>query len=59
MERWFYSNWLEKVDPETKYLLRDDKAAGGEGGSARAATAVKVLNPRRKGGDTEGGVPLL
>eukprot|EP00238_Polyblepharides_amylifera_P003465 CAMPEP_0196575014 /NCGR_PEP_ID=MMETSP1081-20130531/4595_1 /TAXON_ID=36882 /ORGANISM="Pyramimonas amylifera, Strain CCMP720" /LENGTH=163 /DNA_ID=CAMNT_0041893193 /DNA_START=268 /DNA_END=759 /DNA_ORIENTATION=- len=25
IERWFYSTWLEKIDPETKYLLRDDK----------------------------------
>mmetsp|Transcript_43700 Transcript_43700/g.83407 ORF Transcript_43700/g.83407 Transcript_43700/m.83407 type:complete len:223 (+) Transcript_43700:104-772(+) len=24
LERWFYSNWLEKIDPETKFLLRDE-----------------------------------
>lgn len=25
IERWFYTNWLEKVDPETKFLLRPDE----------------------------------
>merc|ERR1712023_349848 len=30
LERWFYANWLEKMDPETKYLLREgDEAADG------------------------------
>lgn len=24
LERWFYSEWLRKVDPETKFLLRDE-----------------------------------
>jgi len=47
LERWFYANWLEKVDPETKYLLREDGSSeqrGGDGSmtSTRAATAVKL-----------------
>ncbi|KAK3268757.1 hypothetical protein CYMTET_22759 [Cymbomonas tetramitiformis] len=25
LEKWFYSQWLEKVDPETRYLLREDE----------------------------------
>merc|ERR1711976_503997 len=30
LEKWFYANWLEKMDPETKYLLREgDEAADG------------------------------
>ena len=24
LERWFFTEWLMKIDPETKYLLRDD-----------------------------------
>lgn len=24
LERWFYSEWLRKVDPETKFLLREE-----------------------------------
>mmetsp|Transcript_24246 Transcript_24246/g.52902 ORF Transcript_24246/g.52902 Transcript_24246/m.52902 type:complete len:226 (-) Transcript_24246:97-774(-) len=24
LERWFYSTWLEKIDPETKFLLREE-----------------------------------
>ena len=23
-EKWFYAQWLSKIDPETRYLLRDD-----------------------------------
>jgi len=26
-EKWFYSQWLAKIDPETRYLLRDDAPA--------------------------------
>jgi len=25
LERWFYSTWLEKIDPETKFLLREEE----------------------------------
>jgi len=32
-ERWFYSTWMEKIDPETKFLLREEKTP---------ATAYKV-----------------
>jgi len=24
LEKWFYAEWLSKIDPETRYLLRED-----------------------------------
>mmetsp|Transcript_38731 Transcript_38731/g.96138 ORF Transcript_38731/g.96138 Transcript_38731/m.96138 type:complete len:280 (-) Transcript_38731:118-957(-) len=56
LERFFYQKWLAKVDPETRYLLRDDpdSAAGGGGEEAAAATAAAARKTSLA--DTEGGV---
>ena len=45
MERFFYQKWLAKVDPETRFLLRDD---GNEDGDGRVVEAKTRLS------DTEG-----
>ena len=42
LEKWFYAQWLTKIDPETRYLLRDDAPAAARRGEtledvARAA----------------------
>lgn len=51
LERFFYQKWLAKVDPETKYLLRDDGEGGGEDAETLGAGAGK---PRTSLRDTEG-----
>lgn len=33
VEKWFYANWLTKIDPETKYLLRNDTEDPGRSAS--------------------------
>ena len=45
MERFFYQKWLAKVDPETRFLLRED---GNEDGDGRVVEAKTRLS------DTEG-----
>jgi len=45
MERFFYQKWLAKVDPETRFLLRED---GDEDGDGRVVQAKTRLS------DTEG-----
>lgn len=45
MERFFYQKWLAKVDPETRFLLRED---GNEDGDGRVVQAKTRLS------DTEG-----
>ena len=40
-ERWFYSTWLSKIDPETRYLLRDEDLDGMPlDGAAEARTTL-------------------
>jgi|TARA_B100001540_G_C15541409_1_gene521553 hypothetical protein len=48
LERFFYQKWLAKVDPETRYLLRDDPEEEG----ATAAESARVTKVTL--GDTEG-----
>ena len=45
LERFFYAKWLAKVDPETRYLLRDEPDGEGEAGEVAAKTMLS---------DTEG-----
>ena len=45
VERFFYQKWLAKVDPETRFLLRED---GNEDGDGRVVQAKTRLS------DTEG-----
>ena len=45
LERFFYAKWLAKVDPETRYLLRDEPDDEGEAGEVAAKTMLS---------DTEG-----
>jgi hypothetical protein len=52
LERFFYQKWLAKVDPETRYLLRDDDEA--EDGSSAAAGNPPRTKPRVALSDTEG-----
>lgn len=44
LERWFFTEWLVKIDPETKYLLREDEGERETDNN----NAIKL-------GDTEGG----
>ena len=46
LERWFFTEWLVKIDPETKYLLREDE--GERETDNNNNNAIKL-------GDTEGG----
>lgn len=56
VERFFYQKWLAKVDPETRFLLREDGSTeGGEGELAERGTNVNVKTVTRLQ-DTEGGV---
>jgi len=48
LERWFYSNWLEKMDPETKYLLRDEES------SREDAAGSQSARPSMRLGETGG-----
>ena len=42
VERFFYQKWLAKVDPETRFLLREDGSTeGGEGDQMERGTNVK------------------
>ena len=52
LERFFYQKWLAKVDPETRYLLRDDDEA--EDGSSADAGNPPRTKPRVALSDTEG-----
>ena len=54
VERFFYQKWLAKVDPETRFLLREDGTEG-EGELAERGTNVNVKTVTRLQ-DTEGGV---
>ena len=51
LERFFYQKWLAKVDPETRYLLRDEPDLFEEPG---AATATRNTKPSVSLADTEG-----
>ena len=42
LEKWFYANWLTKVDPETKYLLREEGSKGSEASSSESPYAATV-----------------
>lgn len=57
LERFFYQKWLAKVDPETRYLLRDEPDLFEEGGAtSTAATAATATATKRTVSlaDTEG-----
>ena len=56
VERFFYQKWLAKVDPETRFLLREDAGTEGEGEQqTERGTNVNVKTVTRLQ-DTEGGV---
>ena len=56
VERFFYQKWLAKVDPETRFLLREDGSTeSGEGDQMERGTNVSVKTVTRLQ-DTEGGV---
>mmetsp|Transcript_16966 Transcript_16966/g.47368 ORF Transcript_16966/g.47368 Transcript_16966/m.47368 type:complete len:141 (+) Transcript_16966:570-992(+) len=48
LEKWFYTNWLEKIDPETMFLLRKD----GEDALAKGGSSLQPVSTRL--GDTGG-----
>lgn len=59
LERFFYAKWLAKVDPETRYLLRDEpdlfKSEVGEGNVAISSTATSTKKKQKVTlADTEG-----
>ena len=55
LERFFYQKWLAKVDPETRYLLRDEPDLFEEpGATSTAATATRNTKPSVSLADTEG-----
>ena len=49
MERFFYQKWLAKVDPETRYLLRDEPDLFEEGGATSTAAASPARMPGAPG----------
>ena len=54
LERFFYQKWLAKVDPETRYLLRDDDEDASDDGSRAGAADPPRTKPRVSLADTEG-----
>ena len=54
LERFFYQKWLAKVDPETRYLLRDEPDVFEEGGAVGAAASATATKPSVTLADTEG-----
>jgi hypothetical protein len=55
LQRWFYSSWLSKVDPETSFLLRGEKEGGrtelsetGGGGERSATETLEQVVARAK-----------
>ena len=44
LEKWFYAQWLAKIDPETRYLLRDDAPAA----ARRVETLEDVARAARR-----------
>ena len=48
MERFFYQKWLAKVDPETRFLLRDDGDEDGDGRVVEAKTRLSDARPHRR-----------
>ena len=55
LERFFYQKWLAKVDPETRYLLRDEPDLFEDAGAtSAAATATRDAKPSVSLADTEG-----
>ena len=54
LERFFYQKWLAKVDPETRYLLRDDDEDASDDGSRADAANPPRTKPRVSLADTEG-----
>ena len=54
LERFFYQKWLAKVDPETRYLLRDEPDLFEEGGAVGAAASATATKPSVTLADTEG-----
>ena len=53
-ERWFYAQWLSKIDPETRYLLREDAGAAGDETTTTTTTAT-ATKPTTRLDDTNGG----
>ena len=53
-ERWFYAQWLSKIDPETRYLLREDAGAEGDE-TTTTTTTTTATKPTTRLDDTNGG----
>jgi hypothetical protein len=46
IERWFFEKWLRKIDPETRYLLRDDDVDETVEGASTSPSAA-AASPER------------